>query len=172
MQCASLYPCPPESVGLNMLETFRQRYGCAVGLSDHSGTIYPSLAAVTLRAQVIETHVTLSREMFGPDVVVSLTTPELKSLVDGVRFIERMLASPVDKARAAEEVAPLRQVFMKSVVAACDLPGGTVLRPEHLASKKPGTGIPTARLPELLGQRLRRAVQRNELIRHEDLERA
>lgn len=171
MQCTSLYPCPAESVGLNLLATFRERYGCAVGLSDHSGLIYPGLAAATVGAEVIEVHMTLSREMFGPDVVVSLTTPELRNLVDGVRFIERMLASPVDKTRLADEVAPLRQVFMKSVVAATDLAEGTILRPEHLAAKKPGSGIPTTELPALFGRRLLRGLRRDEMLLPQDVER-
>src|SRR5207253_2594547 len=68
LQCASAYPCPPELVGLNVMQHLRERYGCAVGLSDHSGTIFPAIAAATLGADVIEVHVTLSREMFGPDV--------------------------------------------------------------------------------------------------------
>ena len=48
LQCTTAYPCPPEKVGLNLIPIFRARYGCPVGLSDHSGTIYPGLAAATL----------------------------------------------------------------------------------------------------------------------------
>ena len=169
LQCTSAYPCPPESVGLNMLETFRDRYDCAVGLSDHSGTIYPGLAAATLGAEVLELHVTLSREAFGPDVVASVTTSELGDLVRGVRFIEKMLANPVDKDAAANDLRPLRALFTKSVVARVDLPAGTTLREEHLSARKPGTGIPAARLPELVGSRLARSVRANELLSDTDV---
>ncbi|HEY9480321.1 MAG TPA: N-acetylneuraminate synthase family protein [Gemmatimonadaceae bacterium] len=169
LQCTSAYPCPPESVGLNMLGTFRERYGCAVGLSDHSGKIYPGLAATVLGAEVLEVHVTLSREAFGPDVVASVTTGELRQLVDGVRFIEKMLENPVDKDSAARELAPLRALFTKSVVARVDLPAGTTLRAEHLAAKKPGTGIPAERLPELVGARLARSVHADELLADSDV---
>lgn len=167
MQCTTAYPCPPEKVGLNLIPFFRERYGCPVGLSDHSGTIYPGLAAVTLGAEVVEVHVTLSREAFGPDVPASLTTAELRQLVEGVRFLERAL--PVDKDAMAVEMEPLRRMFTKSVVARLDLPAGTVLAPEHLAAKKPGGGIPAARLRELIGGRLRRAVKADEPLRFEDL---
>jgi N,N'-diacetyllegionaminate synthase len=170
LQCTSQYPCPPENVGLNVLPLLRERYGCAVGLSDHSGTIFPALAAATLGAEVVEVHVALSREMFGPDVPVSVTTTELAELVRGVRFIERMRRSPVDKDALAAELDPLRKTFTKSVVARVDLPRGTVLGHEHLALKKPGTGIPAARLPELLGARLARDVQSDELLQEADLE--
>jgi N,N'-diacetyllegionaminate synthase len=167
MQCTTAYPCPPEKLGLNMIPFFRERYGCAAGLSDHSGTIYPGLAAVTLGAEVLEVHVTLSREAFGPDVPASLTTAELRQLVEGVRFLQRAL--PVDKDAMAVEMEPLRRMFTKSVVARLDLPEGTLLSPEHLAVKKPGGGIPASRMAELIGGRLRRAVKADEPLREEDL---
>ena len=170
MQCTSAYPCPPEWVGLNMISFFRERYGCAVGLSDHSGTIYPGLAATTIGIEVLEVHVALSREMFGPDVVASVTSTELRQLVEGIRFIEKMKANPVDKNALSEEAAPLRKLFMKSVVAQIDLPEGTVLGREHLAAKKPGTGIPAARLNDLIGHRLMRDIKANELLLATDVE--
>ena len=170
LQCTSVYPCPPEAVGLNVIGELRQRYGCAAGLSDHSGTIFPGLAAATLGIELIEVHVTLSREMFGPDVAVSLTTAELAQLVAGIRFIERMRAHPVDKTAVSADAAPLREIFMKSVAARADLPAGTVLAAEHLTAKKPGTGIPARELPGLLGRRLRRAVARDALLAPDDLE--
>jgi N-acetylneuraminate synthase len=170
MQCTSMYPTPPEQVGLNVIEAFRDRYGCAVGLSDHSATIYPGLAAAAQGIQVLEVHVALSREMFGPDVVASLTTGELKQLVEGVRYIETMRARPVDKSRVPESVAPLRDLFRKSVVASCDLPAGTLLQRQHLAVKKPGTGIAPEELDSLLGHRLRRSLQRDDLVAYSDLE--
>ncbi len=170
LQCTSSYPCPPEKIGLNLLSFFRERYDCPVGLSDHSGTIYAGLAAASLGAEVLEVHVTLSREMFGPDVPVSLTTGELRQLAEGVRFIEQTLSHPVDKDAAACEVAPLRQLFTKSIVTRTQLPAGTVLREEHLTAKKPGTGIPASCLPELVGTRLRRGLGANELVLREDVE--
>jgi len=170
MQCTSAYPCPPEKVGLNLISQFRERYGCAVGLSDHSGTIYPGLAAAALGIDILEVHVTLSRDMFGPDVPASLTPAELKQLTDGIRFIERMTANPLDKDESARETAPLHDLFTKSVVARVDLPAGTVLKAEHLAAKKPGTGIPAGRMPEVVGARLARAVAADQLLSEGDLE--
>jgi N,N'-diacetyllegionaminate synthase len=170
MQCTSIYPCPPELVGINLIPAFRERYGCAVGLSDHSATIYPGLAAATLGIEVLEVHLTLSREMFGPDVVASITPAEMRQLVDGIRFIERMRANPADKNELPESVTSLRGIFMKSVVARDDLAAGTVLGAEHLATKKPGSGIPAGELPTLIGRRLRHAVGRDTLLKPEDLE--
>ena len=170
LQCTSTYPSTPDLVGLNVLDEYRRRYRCAVGLSDHSGTVYPGLAAATLGAAVIEVHVAFSRQMFGPDVKVSLLPSELRRLVEGVRWIEQMLANPVDKDVVASQLESVRSIFTKSVVAARDISAGTVLGAEHLATKKPGSGIPACRVPELVGRRLRRDVSRNELLRENDLE--
>lgn len=170
LQCTTAYPCPAEKIGLNVMSQLRDRFACPVGLSDHSGTIFPGLAAATLGASVLEVHVTLSRESFGPDVPASVTTGELCQLVEGVRFIEKMISHPVDKEAMAEDLAPLRHLFGKSVVARTQLAAGTILNAEHLALKKPGTGIPARRLHELLNRRVKRAVAANALLQEEDLD--
>lgn len=169
-QCTTAYPCPAEQIGLNMLAEYRERYGCAVGLSDHSGTIYPGLAAASLGCDLIEVHVTLSRAMFGPDVPASLTIGELRQLVEGVRTIERIKSHPVDKNLLAGQMSQLRDVFKKSVVARIDVPAGTVLSDRQLAIKKPGTGIPACELGTLFGRRLRRALRADDQLQDTDLE--
>ena len=170
LQCTTMYPCPPERVGLNLIPLFRKRYGCDVGLSDHSGTIYPGLAGVTLGIEVLEIHVTLSREMFGPDVGSSVTTSEFRQLVVGTRFIECMCSNPVDKDVMATELTPLRQLFTKSIVARMELPAGIVLTEQHVVVKKPGHGIPQNRLPSILGRKLKQAVSADTLLREDDFE--
>jgi N,N'-diacetyllegionaminate synthase len=169
LQCESIYPTPPDKVGINLIPFFRERYDCKVGLSDHSGTIYPGLAAATLGIEALEVHITMSREMFGPDVPASLPPHELHQLVEGVRFIEKMRASPIDKDVMATELTGMRKLFTKSVVAKINLPRGTVLRAEHLAVKKPGTGIPADQLQQVIGKTLQRNVAKDEVLQEEDL---
>lgn len=170
LQCTSAYPCPPEKLGLNVLEILRERYGCPVGLSDHSGNVFAGLAAATLRAEVLEIHVAFSRETFGPDVPASVTTTELKQLVEGVRFIECVLDNPVDKDALFGEMDSLRRMFTKSIVARTTLAAGTVLQPEHLDLKKPGDGLPAEHLPSLIGQRLLRDLKADESVNQKDVE--
>jgi N-acetylneuraminate synthase len=169
-QCTTAYPCPPEKVGLNLIPFYRERYGCWVGLSDHSATIYPGLAGAALGIDMLEVHVTLSREMFGPDVVASVTTQECRQLVDGIRFIERMRAHPLDKNASAEETAPLRTLFTRSLVANASLPAGTVIAREHVVIKKPGTGLSPDRLEDIIGRRLARPVTADQVLAAEDIE--
>jgi len=169
LQCTSAYPCPPEKIGLNIMLDMRDRYAVPVGLSDHSAKVATGIAAAAHGAEVLEVHVTLSREMFGPDVVASLTTDELRQLVDGVRHVERVLAFPVRKSEASKDLQPLRDLFTKSVVASSDLAEGTILEPHHFTLKKPGTGLTADRIPELVGNRLCRDVPEDELILLEDV---
>ena len=169
-QCTTAYPCPVEKIGLNVVGELRERYQCPVGLSDHSGTIYASLAAVALGANLLEVHIVFSRACFGPDVAASVTTTELKQLVDGVRFIEQALSSPLDKEQIAGEMDELKAMFAKSVVAVRDLPIGHKLEAADLALKKPGTGIPAARLTELIGRRVARSLKADAMLSEQDLD--
>ena len=170
LQCTTAYPCPPEKVGLNMIPFFRERYGSFVGLSDHSGSIVPGLAAATMGIDVLEVHVTLSRDMFGPDVVASVTADELRQLTDGIRFVEQMRDHPVDKDETFREARPLRELFGRSLVARAPLSAGTVMRATDLAFKKPGTGIPAADLDRVIGKRLKRDLDQDCLLQWEDLD--
>jgi N,N'-diacetyllegionaminate synthase len=114
LQCTSMYPCPPERVGLPTL-TDRQRgviRWLPRGLSDHSGTIWPGLAAVALGCDVLEVHVCFSKQEFGFDVESSITIDDLARLVEGVRFIEKA-KTPVDKDAMARELEPMRKLFLE-----------------------------------------------------------
>lgn len=170
LQCTSAYPVAPERVGLNVLAELASRYGCATGLSDHSGTIFASLAAVALGARVLEVHVALSRALFGPDVAASITHEELATLVEGIRTVEAALASPVDKDEVAAEMAPMRALFGRSLVARHPLPAGHVLTEDDLTAKKPGGGIPPADLATLVGRTLRRALEPDEVLAADDVD--
>lgn len=170
LQCTSAYPTPPEKLGLNLITDLRARYGLPTGLSDHSGTIYAGLAAAAIGIDLLEVHITFSRECFGPDVPASLTMEELRQLVDGIRYIEAAKANPVDKDGMAAEFAPMRDLFTKSIVARHALTEGSVLGAEDLAVKKPGTGLPASALPGLIGRRLRVAVAADQQLAEADLE--
>ena len=171
LQCTSAYPCPPEKLGLNLIDELVERYRCPVGFSDHSGGIFAGLAAAVLGARLLECHVVFSRECFGPDVPASITTAELAQLVEGIRFVEKALAHPVDKEAMARELGPMRAIFQKSLVAARDLAPGSVLTEDDLLAKKPGTGIPASRLREVVHLKLKRAVAAGTLLSEEDLDR-
>lgn len=181
LQCTTAYPCPAEQVGLEQLDVFRARWSDPasphalpiqpwIGLSDHSGTVFPGLAATTLGADVLEVHVTFHRQSFGPDVPASVTLEELTELARGMRFIERMRAGGVDKTRVSDELDGLRTTFGRSLVATRDLAAGARLTQADVAAKKPGGGLPPKALDQVIGRRLLVAVERDQPLHREMLE--
>ena len=170
MQCTSRYPTPLSEVGLNVLEEMRRRYSCPVGLSDHSGTPFPALAAMARGASVIELHVTFDRRMFGPDVSASITFDELAFLSQARDAFNEMDDKPVDKDVMANSLESMRQIFGKSLAPSRALSAGTLLAPGMLVPRKPGGGIPTDAIEDLMGRRLARDVVPERILRWDDLE--
>lgn len=168
MQCTSEYPTPPDKVGLNVMLEYMDRYSCPVGLSDHSGKIWPSIIAAWNGARVIEVHVTLSRSMFGPDVSSSITIEELTTLVDAVSFAHVMRRTPVDKDAIAAEKQAQRNIFGKSAVALRDICAGEEISHADVTFKKPGGGIGEPSFEKFVGRRLIRHIAKNRVIAEED----
>lgn len=169
-QCTSRYPTPFNQVGLNVIDRLKAEHDCPVGLSDHSGSPLPALAALARGADMIETHVVFDRRMFGPDSPASLTFEELAQVTAARDAFAEMIANPVDKDAVAEELATMRGLFTKSVAPTRALAAGTVLTADMLTAKKPGTGIPSAELDGLVGRRLKADVVADRLLRREDLD--
>lgn len=164
-QCTSKYPTPLDQVGLNVLEEIANRYDLPAGLSDHSGSVHPALAAISSgTAHLLEVHATFHKGMFGPDVPASLTFEELKFVCEHRDAVERMRRNPVEKNELAAELATMRALFNKSVALKADQPAGTVLTEDMLTIKKPGSGIPGGRLQEVIGRKLRVSTSANVLL--------
>ena len=170
LQCTSQYPSTADTIGINVIEEFRQTFGCAVGLSDHSGTIYSGLAAAASKIQVLEVHIALSHEMFGPDIAASVTTKELKTLVEGVRYIETIASNPVDKSTLTTDAINLRSIFMKSLYSTRTINKGEKIAITDLTTKKPGTGIPANKINDIIGKITKSKIEENSMIKMEDLE--
>ena len=114
LQCTSAYPSQLENVGLNVIEELRSEFGCPVGLSDHSGNVFPGLAALARGANLLEVHVTFHRGMFGPDMRASITIDELRMLCDMRDALTVMDSHKVDKDEMAERMQPMRDIFGRS----------------------------------------------------------
>ena len=118
----------------------------------------------------MEKHFTLSKEMYGPDAALALEPAELDELVDGIREISEILASPVDKDAQAAALGEMKAIFEKSAVATREIPAGAVIERDMLAAKKPGTGIPAQRIDELVGMRARRDIAADTVLTDDDVE--
>ena len=168
LQCSSAYPCPAESVGLNVIAEMKARYGLPVGFSDHSRGLTAAVAAVACGASVIEKHLTFSRLMYGSDAANATEPADFTLLVAMIRELEAMLDNPVDK----DEIGPYREmkrIFEKSVVTARPLAAGTTLSADDLAFKKPGDGISAARYRDIIGRRTARDLPADHLLSTGDL---
>jgi N,N'-diacetyllegionaminate synthase len=168
LQCSSIYPCPPEKVGLNVLPAMRERYGVPVGFSDHTTGVAAALAAVAHGASVVEKHFTFSRMMYGSDAANAMEPAPFAELVAGIRAVAAMIAHPVDKNDLAP-YADMKRVFEKSIVLVDDVAAGSVLERCHLGLKKPGDGIPAARLADVVGRRAARDLSRDSQLHEDDL---
>ncbi|MDQ0458365.1 N-acetylneuraminate synthase family protein [Rhizobium paknamense] len=170
LQCTTEYPTPPEHVGMNVFDTYRSRFQCPVGLSDHSGTIWPSLIAASRGARILEVHITLSSHMFGPDVSSSLTTEKLAELRIGLDFVHRMLSNPVDKDAAAQEKASLLKLFSKSAMSLRSIEAGEIPNRTSVGFRKPGLGLDEAAFETFAGRALKRTIPAGTFIHAEDFQ--
>jgi N-acetylneuraminate synthase len=169
-QCTTAYPTPAEQLGLNVLTELADRFKLPVGLSDHSGSIVPSLAAATLGARYLECHVVYDKSMFGPDAKASLTVQEFSDMVSAVRFVEQAMSNPVDKDNT-QGFDELRKMFGKSLATSVPLEVGDTLTLDMLESKKPADmGIPAESFRDVIGKRVKRELAVNEFINWGDLD--
>jgi N-acetylneuraminate synthase/N,N'-diacetyllegionaminate synthase len=150
------------------METLRARFGCPVGLSDHTLGADIALAAVARGAAIVEKHLTLSKALPGPDHRASLEPAEMAALVRGIRAIESALGDGVKRPMPSE--LNTRDVARKSLVAARPLRRGQPLTAADVAIKRPGTGIAPAELATVLGRRLRCDVDADEVLQWNALE--
>ena len=169
-QCTTKYPSPPELWGLDLISYFKKKYNCPVGLSDHSGTIYAPLAAVTLGASIVEVHVTLSKHSFGPDVESSVTLEELKNIVEGSKLISHSMSKLSEKDVLSSGMDESRKLFGHSLVAKTEIKKGEVLSESNVSTRKPCLGIPVNEFYLAMGRKAIRDLSSSEFIRSEDIE--
>ena len=169
-QCTTKYPTPLEEVGLNVIDELHHRFGCPVGLSDHTGSIWPAVAAMARGAPLVEVHISMHRKQFGPDTAASLDPGELRQLVEARGAIATMLSNSVNKDALSDRMREVRGLFGKSLALRSSMPAGAVLQQEHLTLKKPGGGLGREVAKELIGRKLVRTVPEDRLLRIDDLE--
>lgn len=166
--CLSEYPPKYEDVNLNVIGRMKKEFPKAViGHSDHTPDLYTCYAAVALGANIIEKHVILNKQTQGPDQTVSIDFEDLYRLVDGIRKIE--LASGSEKIVHKDEKS-IREWAFRSIVSLRDIKRGEIITPEMIWSKRPGTGIPSHQMDEVIGKKAKRDIACNTLIKWEELE--
>jgi pseudaminic acid synthase len=149
LKCSSAYPAPPEDMNLRTIPELERRIGVPVGLSDHTLGIAVAVAAVTLGACIIEKHLTLSRADGGPDSAFSLEPPEFRAMVDAVRTAEKALG---DVHFGVSQNENRSRIFRRSLFVVHDMKKGERFTAVNLRSIRPGNGLHTRHLEEVLGK--------------------
>jgi len=166
LHCVSGYPTPAEEANLRTIPDLAARFGCVVGLSDHTLGTAVAVASIALGARIIEKHFTLARADGGPDAAFSLEPDEMKSLVEGCRTAFAALGT-VDYVRAPSERDNV--VFRRSLYVVRDIEAGGIFTAENVRSIRPGFGLPPKHLPKVLGRRTTRAIARGTPLSFEDI---
>lgn len=156
LHCVSCYPTPMDQANLRAIRALHDTYRVPVGFSDHVQSTQTGALAVAAGAMVLEKHLTLERTAAGPDHALSLEPAQMCEYIRLVREAEAALGTGTLGMSAIE--ADVRRVARKSIVAACNLPAGTVLTPELLCVKRPAGGIEPDQIESLAGRRLTVAV--------------
>jgi N-acetylneuraminate synthase len=157
LKCTSAYPASPDSMNLQTIPWMKERFGVPVGLSDHTMGIAAPVAAVALGACIIEKHFTLSRSVQGPDSAFSLEPQEFKAMVEAVRVAERSLGTASMGTTAEEEKG---RVFRRSLFVVEDIKAGERFTQLNVRSIRPGYGLHTRYLKEILGKTATQDIER------------
>jgi pseudaminic acid synthase len=157
LKCTSAYPAPPEEMNLRTIPEMARRFGVPVGLSDHTMGIAAPVAAVALGACIIEKHMTLSRATPGPDSAFSLEPNEFKAMVEAVRTAEKALGEVRFGLSGKEEAS---RAFRRSLFVVQNMKSGETFTSVNVRSIRPGFGLHTRHLDEVLGKRAVRDIER------------
>ena len=168
LHCVSSYPADPRDCNLRAIEMMRSRFDRPIGWSDHTEGTAVAVAAVALGADLIEKHVTLSRDLPGPDHAASLEPAEMRAMIDAIRTVEAALGQPEKRPSDAEQA--MAAVARKSLHWSRALDPGQPVQPDDLVALRPGTGIPPGRIDEIVGARVRVGTVAGSIVRPGDVE--
>ena len=168
LHCNSAYPAPDADIQLRYLTRLMQLHD-VIGYSGHERGTAITIAAVALGAKIIERHITLDRDMEGPDHLASLEPGEFRSLVDGIRQVEKALPWTGPARHASQGELLNRENLAKSVIAARDIAEGETFSESSFRVASPGQGLPPYKLNDLIGRKAGRALKRGDFLFESDL---
>ena len=168
LHCTNIYPTPPHLVRLEAMILLKKKFPRAViGLSDHTESIYTSLAAVALGASLIEKHFTDNKKSKGPDMSASLDPKELKEIIDGSHIIFKSIKG---KKKAVKEEKKTIAFAFASIAATKDIEKGDVLTQKNIFPIRPNTGFYKIKdYKKILGKKAKRKIVKGYQIKKRDI---
>ncbi len=170
LQCTTEYPNSVKKVGLNVIMDMKKKFSCHVGLSDHTGSIFPSIAALSLGADMVEIHVCTSKKLKGPDISSSVTFEEFEIIRNARDEIYQMISNPMNKNKLSSSQKKYKKIFGKSVAIKHDLKKGEKIRISNLTLKKPGTGFSENYLANIANKIAKKNLSSKRILRVGDFE--
>lgn len=155
LKCTSAYPAKSEEMNLRTIPHLAQAFGVPVGISDHSLGFEVAVAAVALGACIVEKHFTLSRENLSPDSSFSMEPGEFGEMVKALRNVEKSLGRVRYRITEGEKSS---KVFRRSLFVVRDMRAGEKFNKDNLRSIRPGFGLHTRYLSEVIGRRARKDI--------------
>lgn len=163
LHCTTNYPCPLDEVNLSAMKTMMERFpNVLIGYSDHTLGYEVVLAATACGARVIEKHLTLDKNLLGPDHVASSDPEEFTKVVGVIRNVEKILGSPEKKPNPSEE--KIMKVARKSIVSIRDIKKGEKLDPSNIGVKRPGGGIDPKKFEDIIGKTAKKDIKGDSLL--------
>jgi len=157
LKCTSTYPATAEDTNILTIPHLRELFGCEVGLSDHTMGVGVSVAAVALGATVIEKHFTLSRADGGVDSAFSMEPVEMAQLLVETQRAWQALGQV---SYGATETEKKSMQFRRSLYVIEDIKAGDKLTRKNVRAIRPGLGLATKYLEQVLGKTVNRDVNR------------
>lgn len=157
LKCTSAYPAPVEEMNLNTMAYLAKTYGVPIGLSDHTLGSAVAVASVALGGCIIEKHLTLSRQDFGPDSAFSTEPHEFKAMVDDIRMVEKALGKVTFEVTEKQKE---NRVFRRSLFVVKGMKKGEVFSSENVRSIRPGHGMHTRYLDQVLGKKAGKDIKK------------
>jgi N,N'-diacetyllegionaminate synthase len=162
LHCVSLYPTPLEQVNLYAMKVLRDEFNLPVGFSDHTERISTGGLAVAAGAVILEKHFTLDQSLEGPDHAMSLTPGELKSYIDFSREAAVICGERIKRPQRGE--AAIKNAVRTSLVARRTIKTGAIITAEMLTEKRPGNGIASDQLEQVIGAVARQEIHKNDVL--------
>ncbi len=162
LHCTSQYPAAPDAVNLQAMVTMRDVLGVPVGYSDHTLGIAVSVAAVAMGARAIEKHLTLDRNLDGPDHLASLEPEEMGRMIAMIRETEAALGDGIKRPHPSE--LDTRKVARQSLVAARPISAGALFSRDDLTTMRVGGGMAPIQLWQMVGRPASKAYEPGETI--------
>lgn len=166
LHCTSDYPCREEDVNLKAMLSLREKFDLPVGYSDHTLGSEAAIMAATLGACIIEKHITLDRNMSGPDHKASMEFKELLYTIKAIKNVNIILGSSLK--RPTKRELNTRNIARKSLVALKDISSGDIFSIENAGIKRPGIGLKPKYFFKILGLRSKKDIKADTLIKKND----